>query len=162
MKKAFLYTGIRVPGMEQDEDMEMLDDEAIGEKNGFFKVYHFGVLNALSDAELEEFGALRTDAERLAWVHARDYVHQMPSRMAEIMLANSFVKGKSADAAHGKRLDGNRAFQARDYVSAVDLYSEAVLKAPFVHQGMNVHQGLTCVPNCADSPRDPREILPRQ
>ena len=139
MKRAPLYTGIRVPGTEQEDDRmdAMLDEEAVGEKNGFFKIYHFNVLNALSDGELDEFGALRTDEERLVWLHALGYVHAMPSKMGEIM-SREFVKAKSAEAARKRRIEGNRAFQAKDYVSALDLYSEAVIRAPTVHQGTNL------------------------
>lgn len=113
----------------------MEQDEEVGEKNGFFKRYHFNALKTVSDDELAVLAACRNDDERLVTLHGLSYVHQMPNDMAAIM-AKPFFKGKAAEAARRRRLDGNKAFQAKDYLRAVDLYSEAVVRAPFVCQGI--------------------------
>ena len=48
-------------------------------------------------------------------------------------MTKPYFKGKSAEIARQKRTEGNKAFQQKDYPKAVQLYSDAILRAPFVN-----------------------------
>ena len=70
--------------------------------------------------------------QRLEYVHGLSYVHKMNAEMTNKM-TRPYFKGKSTEIAHQKRIEGNKAFQLKDYSKAVQLYSSAILRAPFVN-----------------------------
>lgn len=112
----------------------MEDDDNFGERNGFFKTYHISVLKKLSRDDLAALSACQTDQERLVCVHSLPYVHQVPDVVLSAM-SKPMPSAKSATEAQKKRTKGNEAFKLKDYKRAVQLYSEAILKAPVISDG---------------------------
>ncbi len=109
----------------------MEDDDNFGEKNGFFKTYHLAVLRKLDRDHLMALSTCRSDEERLECIRGLSYVHQLPEAMSSA-LSNLLPNGKSAVEAQQKRTQGNDAFKTKDYSRAVQLYTEAVMKAPSI------------------------------
>lgn len=110
---------------------EMEEDENVGQKNGFFKTYHLKVLESLNKTDLEQLQACTNDEQRFIFCHSLPYIHQhQPKALQQLF------KPKSSTLAAQKRIGGNKAFQAKNYLQAQQLYSLAILKAPF-YDGTN-------------------------
>ncbi|XP_057377156.1 SET and MYND domain-containing protein 4-like [Daphnia carinata] len=109
----------------------MEDDDNFGEKNGFFKTYHLAVLRKLRNGDLAGLKACCNDEERFIFVHNLPYVHEIPQEMS-LAMAKSLPSGKSAPDAQKKRTEGNEFFKKKNYKRAVQLYSEAIAKAPSI------------------------------
>lgn len=112
----------------------MEDDDNFGERDGFFKTYHIGVLKKLSRDNLTALSACQTDEERLVCVHSLPYIHLVPDVVLSAM-SKPMPNTKSATEALKNRTKGNEAFKLKDYKRAVQLYSEAILKAPVISDG---------------------------
>lgn len=102
----------------------MEEDENVGDKNGFFKTYHLKVLESLKMADLEKFQACLNDEQRFTFCHALPYVHQLQPKELQRLF-----KPKSSTRAAQRRIEGNKAFQLKNYLQALQLYSSAILKA---------------------------------
>ncbi|XP_071100414.1 uncharacterized protein [Haliotis cracherodii] len=75
------------------------------------------------DKILNSFQKCKTDEERVACLYNIEDVH-------EVLNVKETYKAKSEDEAKDLRIQGNLAFQKKDYDAALKLYSECIINAP--------------------------------
>ncbi|KAK7086785.1 hypothetical protein SK128_009829 [Halocaridina rubra] len=99
------------------------DETLYNRKEGFFTHFIEQIDEQVSDSFFNKFGKLKTDEERILDTWAIKPVHTLKIQ--------SFYKAKDSDMAEYFRKKGNAAFQNKENMEALVMYSRAVMKAPY-------------------------------
>ncbi|KAK4311765.1 hypothetical protein Pmani_016759 [Petrolisthes manimaculis] len=123
-----MVTECRIPeGTDETEAREILrkmcsDVTICSPKEGFFSHYVEQINEQVSENFLHKFGKLKTDEQRILTIWGVKPIHTLKLQ--------SFYRQKSREFSEGRRADGNKAFQNKNYDQALFLYSQAVMRAP--------------------------------
>lgn len=94
---------------------------------GFFKKQHVQFCSSLKENDINNFAKLNNNEDRFVFVYQNPFIR-----------SNQILKhqnDKNLEISLQFKNDGNKAFQANDYMSALYLYKESILKCPQDNQG---------------------------
>lgn len=115
------------PGASEAEVQQYLqslcsDATLFNQKEGFFTHFIEQIDAQVSDAYYNKFDKLQSDEERILDTWAIKPVHTLK--------VQSFYTGKDSERAEYFRIKGNMAFQSKNNLEALVMYTRSVLKAP--------------------------------
>jgi len=102
---------------------ETTAEDKLDTECSFLKDHHNNLQHSISDEQLHKLSTLQTDENRFSFVYKLPVVHEY-----EVKASRS---GKIKTEAQQLKEEGNKAFQNGNYQSAMQSYTQSILKTPW-------------------------------